>query len=85
MLSHSNEVLDLINRFKDKINPNCHSDMGVALSAIKSCIEGSLLNIKINLNEIKDKSFVDKTLDEIKLYKKNNKIILNKIGTKFDV
>ena len=59
--------------------------MGVALSAIKSCIEGSLLNIKINLNEIKDKSFVDKTLDEIKLYKKNNKIILNKIGTKFDV
>tara|TARA_Y100001980_G_C14551052_1_gene334062 strand:+ start:1249 stop:2895 length:1647 start_codon:yes stop_codon:yes gene_type:complete len=83
MLLYSTDVLEFINKYKDIINPSCSSDMGVALTAIKSCITGSLLNIQINLKEINDKSFIEKINFKIKSISDRNKLILEKIGKKY--
>ena len=41
-----------------KGNPNSITDVGVAMHCVKAAINGAFLNVKINCNELNDKSFV---------------------------
>ena len=43
-----------------KGNPNSITDVGVAMHCVKAAINGAFLNVKINCNELNDKSFVRK-------------------------
>ena len=48
-----------------KGNINAITDAGVAAHALMAAIEGAALNVRINLGNISDKSFVDKTAKEV--------------------
>lgn len=39
-------------------NPNSVSDAGVGALAIRSCVKGAFLNVKINSGDLEDKTFV---------------------------
>jgi glutamate formiminotransferase/formiminotetrahydrofolate cyclodeaminase len=39
-------------------NPNSVSDAGVGALALRSCVKGAFLNVKINASALKDKEFV---------------------------
>ncbi len=49
---------ELINEMVENGNPNSISDAGVGALAIRSCIRGAFLNVKINASGLKDKVFV---------------------------
>lgn len=48
------EALELVESLVGKSNPNCSSDLGVGALHLKACIEGSWLNVKINLPGVKN-------------------------------
>lgn len=48
------EALKLVESLIGKSNPNCLSDLGVGALHLKACIEGSWLNVKINLPGVKN-------------------------------
>lgn len=48
------EALKLVESLIGKSNPNCSSDLGVGALHLKACIEGSWLNVKINLQGVKN-------------------------------
>ena len=53
---------ELINEMVEKGNPNSITDAGVGALAIRSCIRGAFLNVKINASGLHDKGFVDSIL-----------------------
>jgi glutamate formiminotransferase/formiminotetrahydrofolate cyclodeaminase len=48
----------LIKEMAEKGNPNSISDTGVGALALRSCIKGAFLNVKINVSALQDKEFV---------------------------
>jgi glutamate formiminotransferase / formiminotetrahydrofolate cyclodeaminase len=52
------EAFGLINEMAEKGNPNSISDAGVGALALRACIKGAFLNVKINASGLKDKEFV---------------------------
>src|SRR5436305_10674581 len=46
----------LLGEMAEKGNPASISDVGVGLLAIRACIEGAAMNVRINLSGLKDKS-----------------------------
>src|SRR5665811_352066 len=53
---------ELIKEMVEKGNPNSITDAGVGALAIRSCIKGAFLNIKINASGLHDKDFVNTVL-----------------------
>jgi glutamate formiminotransferase / formiminotetrahydrofolate cyclodeaminase len=49
---------ELINEMINKGNPNSISDAGVGALALRACIKGAFLNVKINASGLNDKGFV---------------------------
>lgn len=50
---------ELINEMVEKGNPNSITDAGVGAMALRSCIKGAFLNVKINASGLHDKGFVN--------------------------
>ena len=50
------DSLEIIKKMAIKGNPNSITDVGVAMHCVKASINGAFLNVKINCNELKDKS-----------------------------
>ena len=46
----------------EKGNPNSVTDAGVGAIALRSCIKGAFLNVKINVSGLKDKDFAEKII-----------------------
>jgi glutamate formiminotransferase/formiminotetrahydrofolate cyclodeaminase len=59
------QILDVAKIVAEKGNKNSITDAGVSALMAQSGVESAILNVKINLGSIKDKSFVDKTTREI--------------------
>lgn len=53
---------ELINEMVDKGNPNSVSDAGVGALALRSCIKGAFLNVRINASGLKDETFVNEVI-----------------------
>lgn len=53
---------ELIREMVEKGNPNSMSDAGVGALALRSCIRGAYLNVKINVSGLKDKKFAAKII-----------------------
>ena len=49
---------ELIREMVEKGNPNSITDAGVGALALRSCIRGAFLNVKINASGLDDKDFV---------------------------
>ncbi len=54
----------LIREMVEKGNPSSITDTGVGALALRSCIKGAFLNVKINVDNLDDKDFVEKILKE---------------------
>ena len=48
------EGLQLAQTMVGKSNPNCASDLGVAILNLRACVYGAWMNVKINLPSVKD-------------------------------
>lgn len=55
------EALKLTGELAEKGNNNLISDVGVAVSFLHSAFQSALLNVQINLDDIKDEDYVAKT------------------------
>ncbi len=64
-MRHSFEALEHAKVAAAKGNINSITDAGVAAYALFAAIEGAALNVRINLDNIKDKGFVKKTSEEV--------------------
>jgi glutamate formiminotransferase/formiminotetrahydrofolate cyclodeaminase len=65
----------------EKGNINSITDAGVATHALMAAIEGAALNVRINLGNIKDRAFVEKTSKEVeKLLKDATKLKAEILG-----
>ncbi len=68
ILEESSNILLCIKKIYKNINPNCMSDLGVAIELASSSINGAVMNVRINLSEIKDSSYtrqINKKIDKI--------------------
>jgi glutamate formiminotransferase len=52
------KALELIKAMAEIGNPNSVSDAGVGALAIRSCVKGAFLNVKINSGDLEDSAFV---------------------------
>lgn len=52
------KALEVVKAMAEIGNPNSISDAGVGALAIRSCVKGAFLNVKINSGDLEDKSFV---------------------------
>jgi glutamate formiminotransferase/formiminotetrahydrofolate cyclodeaminase len=79
-------AFDLIKEMVIEGNPNSISDAGVGALAIRSCIKGAFLNVKINSAGLNDKEFVKTVISrgaEIETQAElNEQMILNLINAK---
>ncbi len=64
-MRHSLNAMEHAKIAAEKGNINAITDAGVAAHALMAAIEGAALNVRINLGNIKDKKFVDKTQAEV--------------------
>jgi glutamate formiminotransferase/formiminotetrahydrofolate cyclodeaminase len=53
---------ELIGEMVKHGNPNSVSDAGVGALALRSCIKGAFLNVRINASGLKDKAFVNEVI-----------------------
>jgi glutamate formiminotransferase/formiminotetrahydrofolate cyclodeaminase len=60
-MQHSFNALTHAKVAAEKGNINAITDAGVAAYALMAAMEGAALNVRINLGNITDKSYVDKT------------------------
>jgi glutamate formiminotransferase / formiminotetrahydrofolate cyclodeaminase len=52
----------LVRDMVEEGNPNSITDAGVGALALRACIKGAYLNVKINLSDLKDKEFIKEVL-----------------------
>jgi glutamate formiminotransferase/formiminotetrahydrofolate cyclodeaminase len=74
------ESLEVIRSMTEIGNPNSVSDVGVGALAVRSCVMGAFLNVKINASGLEDKQFVENILQrgeeiEKKTIKKEKEIL----------
>ena len=76
MLEKTNDLFHIIKVIQKDINLNCLSDLGVAIEMTAAASSGASMNIKINLDEIKDSDFKSKINKKmVRLIDKNDQIL----------
>ncbi len=58
------EAFGLVNEMAEKGNPNSISDAGVGALALRACVKGAFLNVKINAAGLKDEEFVKAVIEK---------------------
>lgn len=58
------EAMEVVKAMAETGNPNSVSDAGVGALALRSCIKGAFLNVKINSGDLEDKDFVQHVMSE---------------------
>jgi glutamate formiminotransferase/formiminotetrahydrofolate cyclodeaminase len=57
VMETASKSYELLSEMADKGNPASISDVGVGALATRACIEGAVLNVRINLGQLKDEKF----------------------------
>jgi len=76
---------DLILEMVDKGNPASVTDVAVGAIALRSCIRGAYLNVRINVSELDDREFVEDLLNKGKKIETEAGIKEDEILTKADL
>jgi glutamate formiminotransferase / formiminotetrahydrofolate cyclodeaminase len=79
---------DILREMASKGNPASISDVGVGLLAVRGCIEGAGMNVRINAAALKDHKFKTRLLDKVQVvsgqseahFKQTSKLVKKKIG-----
>jgi glutamate formiminotransferase/formiminotetrahydrofolate cyclodeaminase len=56
---------ELLSEMADKGNPASISDVGVGILAVRACIGGAALNVRINLSQLTDEKFRSALLKKV--------------------
>jgi len=80
---NSSELLECCRILVAKGNPNAWSDIGVAAYLANAALQGGLLNMKINLASVRDRSFGSKKLQLIRRLSKKRERLFPKIQKSF--
>jgi glutamate formiminotransferase/formiminotetrahydrofolate cyclodeaminase len=78
----------LLSEMAEKGNPASISDVGVGLLAVRACIGGATMNVKINLGQLKDEKFKSALLKKVQQisadsearFKEINDVVEKKLG-----
>jgi glutamate formiminotransferase/formiminotetrahydrofolate cyclodeaminase len=73
------EGFDLIKHMVIEGNPNSVTDGAVGALAIRSCIKGAYLNVRINASGLEDKEFINPILEKGKEIEKNTELMEKEI------
>jgi glutamate formiminotransferase / formiminotetrahydrofolate cyclodeaminase len=82
VMETANQCFALISEMVEKGNPASVTDAAVGAMALRSCIKGAFLNVRINANGLDDKEFVEELLNNCNIIEseamKNEEAILYK-------
>src|ERR1700719_240064 len=88
VMETASKSYELLAEMADKGNPNSISDVGVGALATRACVDGAALNVRINLNQLKDekvKSDLEKKVEKLRAesesnFKRIDQIVQSKIA-----
>ena len=66
VMETASKAYPLLVEMAEKGNPASISDIGVGLLAVRACIEGAAMNVRINLSGLKDEKFKSTLRDKLK-------------------
>lgn len=75
------KALEVVKAMAEHGNPNSVSDAGVGALALRSCVKGAFLNVKINSGDLDDKSFVESVINKGKEIESNTQKLETEILT----
>ena len=75
----SYNALEVIKAMAEIGNPNSVSDAGVGALAIRSCVKGAFLNVKINSGDLEDKAFVQTVSEKAQEIDKKTEVLEKEI------
>ena len=71
---------ELLSEMAERGNPASISDVGVGALAIRACIEGAAMNVRINLSQLKDEKFTSESLEKLRTIRVNSETQFKKIS-----
>ena len=88
VMEAASKSYEILSEMAEKGNPASISDVGVGILAVRACIGGAALNVRINLGQLKDEKFRSallKTVQQISAdsdaqFKEINQIVESKLG-----
>ena len=88
VMETASKSYQLLSEMAEKGNPNSISDVGVGALAIRACVEGAALNVRINLGQLKDEKFKSALVEKVRKigadsdaqFKKINQAVENEIN-----
>ncbi|MDX9695030.1 MAG: glutamate formimidoyltransferase [Bacteroidales bacterium] len=72
-------AMDIVKAMAETGNPNSVSDAGVGALAIRACIRGAFLNVKINAAGLEDKQFVEEIINKGSQIENRAEVLENEI------
>lgn len=64
VMKTASTAMELLKAMAESGNPNSVSDAGVGALAVRSCVMGAFLNVRINAGDLDDKKFIEKVISE---------------------
>jgi len=88
VMQTASQAYDILREMASNGNPASISDVGVGLLAIRGCIEGAGMNVRINAAALKDNKFKTRLLDKVQVvsgqsethFKQISKLVKKKLG-----
>ena len=88
VMEAASKSYELLSEMAEKGNPASISDVGVGILAVRACISGAALNVRINLGQLKDEKFRSALLKKVQQisadsdarFNEINQIVESKLG-----
>jgi glutamate formiminotransferase / formiminotetrahydrofolate cyclodeaminase len=88
VMETASKSYEILSEMAEKGNPASISDVGVGILAVRACIGGAAMNVRINLGQLKDEKFRSALLKKVQQisvdsdarFKEINQIVENKLG-----
>jgi glutamate formiminotransferase/formiminotetrahydrofolate cyclodeaminase len=88
VMEAASKCYEILSEMAEKGNPASISDVGVGILAVRACIGGAAMNVRINLGQLKDEKFRSALLKKVQQigadsdarFKEINQIVESKLG-----
>jgi glutamate formiminotransferase/formiminotetrahydrofolate cyclodeaminase len=88
VMEAASKSYEILSEMAEKGNPASISDVGVGILAVRACIGGAAMNVRINLGQLKDEKFRSALLKKVQRisadsdarFKEINQIVESKLG-----
>jgi glutamate formiminotransferase/formiminotetrahydrofolate cyclodeaminase len=88
VMEAASKSYEILSEMAEKGNPASISDVGVGILAVRACIGGAAMNVRINLGQLKDEKFRSALLKKVQQisadsdarFKEINQIVESKLG-----